>query len=290
MGILAYYFYAGLPFPPWTPSSIVQQFNRENMTLTVQWEPPQYDDGAPVNYTIIISPDLKLLTINATSVPVILPYNVLHTVSIVATNCNGSSSAAMVTIRIGMKWQCASIECLHITLRPTFSQNVWLIDFPYTQNIFKVGSLANFYSLLFTGLPLRWSKCHYLFSWWQQTPELAPWLSYIHTLPSFQLHGNHTYNHCSSDQCVCGSISCIVLCNVLALHAISRWASFQESVLIFLIQSTTYIYIVAHFQCQAAETWASVICKCFLEFFWKKVGFVMPSIYVLYPSSSFVEQ
>ena len=73
------------------------------MTLTVQWEPPQYDDGAPVNYTIIISPDLKLLTINATSVPVILPYNVLHTVSIVATNCNGSSSAAMVTIRIGMK-------------------------------------------------------------------------------------------------------------------------------------------------------------------------------------------
>ena len=27
-----------------------------------------------------------------------VPYNVIHTVSIVATNCNGSSSAAMVTI------------------------------------------------------------------------------------------------------------------------------------------------------------------------------------------------
>ena len=68
------------------------------MTLTVQWQPPQYDGGAPVNYTITVSPGLSPVTTSGTSVPVTVPYNVIHTVSIVATNCNGSSSAAMVTI------------------------------------------------------------------------------------------------------------------------------------------------------------------------------------------------
>ena len=68
------------------------------MTLTVQWQPPQYDGGAPVNYTITVSPGLSPVTTSETSVPVTVPYNVIHTVSIVATNCNGSSSAAIVTI------------------------------------------------------------------------------------------------------------------------------------------------------------------------------------------------
>ena len=68
------------------------------MTLTVQWQPPQYDGGAPVNYTITVSPGLSPVTTSGTSVPVTVPYNVIHTVNIVATNCNGSSSAAMVTI------------------------------------------------------------------------------------------------------------------------------------------------------------------------------------------------
>ena len=68
------------------------------MSLTVQWQPPQYDGGAPVNYTINVSPGLIPVTTSGTSVPVTVPYNVIHTVSIVATNCNGSSSAAMVTI------------------------------------------------------------------------------------------------------------------------------------------------------------------------------------------------
>ena len=62
------------------------------------WQPPQYDGGAPVNYTITVSPGLSPVTTSGTSVPVTVPYNVIHTVSIVATNCNGSSSAAMVTI------------------------------------------------------------------------------------------------------------------------------------------------------------------------------------------------
>ena len=93
-----YFSQKGLPSPPWTPSSTVQQYGQDSVTLTVQWQPSQYDGGTPVNYTITVSPGLSPVTTSGTSVPVTVPYNVIHTVSIVATNCNGSSSAAMVTI------------------------------------------------------------------------------------------------------------------------------------------------------------------------------------------------
>ena len=81
----------------------MQHYGRDSVTLTVQWQPPQYDGGAPVNYTIIVSPGVSTILTSGTSVPVTVPYNVIHTVSIVATNCNGSSSAAVLTIpNIGM--------------------------------------------------------------------------------------------------------------------------------------------------------------------------------------------
>ena len=87
-----------LPSPPRTPSYTVQQYDRDSVTLTVQWQPPQYDGGAPVNYTITVSPGVGTFTTSGTSVPVTVPYNVIHTVSVVATNCNGSSSAVLVTL------------------------------------------------------------------------------------------------------------------------------------------------------------------------------------------------
>ena len=93
----------GLPSPPRAPSYTVQQYGQGNVTLIVQWLLPQYDGGVPVNYTITVSPGLSPVTTSETSVPVTVPYNEIHTVSIVATNCNGSSSAVMVTISaIGM--------------------------------------------------------------------------------------------------------------------------------------------------------------------------------------------
>ena len=88
-----------LPSPPQTPSSTVQQYGRDDVTLTVQWDLPQYDGGAPVDYTITVNPGVGTFTTSRTSIMIAgVPYNVIHTVSIVATNCNGSSSAAMVTI------------------------------------------------------------------------------------------------------------------------------------------------------------------------------------------------
>ena len=88
----------GIPSPPRTLSHTVQQYGRDNVTLTVQWQPPQYDGEAPVNYNITVSPGFSPVTTSGTSVAVTVPYNVMHTVSIVATNCNGSSSAAMLAI------------------------------------------------------------------------------------------------------------------------------------------------------------------------------------------------
>ena len=91
------------PSPSRTPSYTVQQYGRDSVTLTVQWQPPQYDGGAPVNYTITVSPGVGTFTTSGASILVAaVPYNVIHTVSIVATNCNGSSSPAVVTIRIGV--------------------------------------------------------------------------------------------------------------------------------------------------------------------------------------------
>ena len=102
------------PSPPRIPSSTVQQYDQNNVTLTVQWQPPQYDGGAPVNYTITVSPGLSPglspVTTSGTSVPVTVPYNVTHTVSIVATNCIGNSSAANDTIRIG---KCPYVNCMY---------------------------------------------------------------------------------------------------------------------------------------------------------------------------------
>ena len=92
----------GLSSPPRALSSTVLHYGKDSVTFTIQWQPPQYDGGAPVNYTITVSPGFSPLTTSATSASVTVPYNVTHTVSIVATNCNGSSSTAMETIRIGM--------------------------------------------------------------------------------------------------------------------------------------------------------------------------------------------
>ena len=88
----------GLSSPPRSPISAVQRHGQENATITLHWQRPQYDGGAPVSYIITVHPGFSPITTNATNVAVIVPYNVRHTVSIVATNCIGDSSAEIVII------------------------------------------------------------------------------------------------------------------------------------------------------------------------------------------------
>lgn len=97
------------PCPPQTLSSTIEQYGQDNVTLTVQWS-SQCDGGAPVNYSIAVSPGLNAFTTSGATVPVTVSYNEEHTVSIVASNCIGSSSAAVETIRIGISLY---INCMY---------------------------------------------------------------------------------------------------------------------------------------------------------------------------------
>ena len=91
----------GFPSPPQNLSYKILQSGDDSVNLTVQWEPPQYDGGVQVNYTLTVSPGLSPLTINSTSFTVTLP-DVPSNITVLATNCIGSSSVAVTTIMISM--------------------------------------------------------------------------------------------------------------------------------------------------------------------------------------------
>ena len=113
--LVKYCLLAGLPSPPRTPSSTVQQYGRDSVTLTVQWEHSLDDGGDPVSYTITVSPGVGTFITSGRNVSVAVPYNVRHTVSIVATNCIGNSNVTMETIPIvGM------LSCVGLYLYPYF--------------------------------------------------------------------------------------------------------------------------------------------------------------------------
>ena len=161
----------GISSPPHNLSSTVQQYGRDGVTHTVQWQPPQYDGGAPVNYTITVSPGLSPVTTSGTSVPVTVPYNVIHTVSIVATNCNGSSSAAMLSI--------PAVCVLSCWLKPQYSYNKSNLDHI---------SLFSRFSFRPTPICGGWSGRFMQSSMW------------AHYSDSYRAFGDHTFSafqHCS---------------------------------------------------------------------------------------------
>ena len=117
------------------------------MTIRVLWQPPQDDGGASVvNYTITVSPGLVPLTTSATNAMVTVPYSVMHTVSIVATNCNGSSSVVMETIpAIGSyDWIFDSYHLLsvvYVCMCLVSSGMLWSSSYPAAERIDIQGSL-----------------------------------------------------------------------------------------------------------------------------------------------------
>jgi len=95
------FLFTGVPSPPRMPSYTVQQYGRDSVMLTVQWQSPQDDGGAPVSsYNVTLSPGSTEVTTGTSFSLSAISYNVAHIVSVVATNCNGSSNAVMETIRI----------------------------------------------------------------------------------------------------------------------------------------------------------------------------------------------
>ena len=92
-----------LPRPPSIRHSILSSSSNE-VSVSVQWDPPTETGGRDdLTYTVTISPPAQLsaTVLTSTSVTVTAQYNVDYTVSVVATNCAGNSTAAEYNFRIG---------------------------------------------------------------------------------------------------------------------------------------------------------------------------------------------
>ena len=97
--------------PPGPPSIIrhsTLNTSANEVSVSVQWNPPIENGGRDdLTYTVTISPLAQLSTtvLTSTSVTVTSQYNVDYIVSVVATNCAGSSTTAEHNFRIG-KYYC----------------------------------------------------------------------------------------------------------------------------------------------------------------------------------------
>ena len=73
--------------------------------MSVQWDPPTDNGGRDdLTYTVTISPlaQLSATVVTSTSVTVsAVDYNEDYTVSVVATNCAGNSTAEEYSFRVG---------------------------------------------------------------------------------------------------------------------------------------------------------------------------------------------
>ena len=92
-----------IPAPPQQLNYSIQEYGQNTFTATVLWENLLDDRVGRTNITIIITdfePTL-LLPDTATAVALTLSYNEVHTVSIAATNCAGTSDASQLKIYEG---------------------------------------------------------------------------------------------------------------------------------------------------------------------------------------------
>ena len=83
----------------------IEKYGQSMFTVTVQWERPTNDEAGNNNYSYTIAvtdfePTL-LLPDSATAVTLTLSYNEVHTVSVAATNCVGTSSTSELSIYRG---------------------------------------------------------------------------------------------------------------------------------------------------------------------------------------------
>ncbi|XP_064403648.1 mucin-2-like [Halichondria panicea] len=93
--------------PPGPPSTIrhsISSSSADAVSVPVQWNPPTETGGRDdLTYTVTVSPlaQLSATVLTSTSVTVTAQYNVDYAVSVVATNCAGSSTTADYNFRIG---------------------------------------------------------------------------------------------------------------------------------------------------------------------------------------------
>ncbi len=90
--------------PPSTISHSILSNSGNEVSVSVQWEPPTETGGRDdLTYTVTVSPPAQLsaTVLTSTSVTVTAQYNVDYTVSVVATNCAGNSTTAEYNFSTG---------------------------------------------------------------------------------------------------------------------------------------------------------------------------------------------
>ncbi len=92
------------PDPPSNVRQSVLSSSADEVRVSVQWDPPTETGGRDdLTYIVTVSPPVQLsaTVLTSTSVTVIAQYNVDYTVSVVATNCAGSSTTTDYNFTIG---------------------------------------------------------------------------------------------------------------------------------------------------------------------------------------------
>ncbi len=107
-------FSTAAPLQPNGFSNSIFSSSANKVNVSVRWDPPNGRND--ITYTVTISPPAQLsaTVLTSTSVTVTAQYNVDYTISIVATNCAGSSTTAEYNFRIG-KLTTSLIEKLSMT-------------------------------------------------------------------------------------------------------------------------------------------------------------------------------
>ena len=121
----------GLPSSPQNLGYHVQHYGPHNVTVTVQWEYPEFDGGVPLdNYTI--SGTNIMTTTSQINATLTLPYNARQTIEVTAANCIGTSRMAMLIYFEGE----ASFESrlwLHLYLLPQSTKHCCRLDNSHSQ-------------------------------------------------------------------------------------------------------------------------------------------------------------
>ncbi len=95
--------YKDLPGSPSTIRHSTPSSSADEVNVSVQWDPPiETGSRDDLTYIVTILPPAQLsaTVLTSTSVTVTAQYNVDYTVSVVATNCAGSSTTAEYDFRI----------------------------------------------------------------------------------------------------------------------------------------------------------------------------------------------
>ncbi len=72
-----------------------EEFGMENVTITLDWNP-----GMSTSYDVTVEPSIPVKFMESTSIQLVVSYNTMYNVSVVATLCEYTNTAISVRIQL----------------------------------------------------------------------------------------------------------------------------------------------------------------------------------------------